>query len=78
MEIKTNISADEIHAILAAEMPADQLSHWYSDLYVKVTPFSSEVISNYRYKNQVSIFRDQISGDPWYEIPFCYDRRLAQ
>lgn len=77
MDIKLNISADEIHAILADKMPADQISHWYSDLYVKVTPFSRAVIANYKYKNQVSIFRDQISGDPWYEIPFSYDRGLA-
>lgn len=76
MKIKTDISADEIHAILADNMPPDQLSHWYSDLYAKVTDFSSAVIANYRYKNQVTIFKDQVTGAPWYEIPFCYDRGL--
>lgn len=73
---KVKIQPGEVYKIMANNMPADQIGHWCSDLYVKVTPFSQNVISNYEYKNIVTVFRDQITGALWYEIPFCYPGRV--
>jgi hypothetical protein len=70
------ITPANIHKELAAGMPKEQISNWYSDLYVKRTPFSAGIIQQYKYKNMVTIFRDAIDGELWYEIPFCFDREV--
>lgn len=41
-----------------------------SDLYLKVTPVSTALISQYDFKENVTKFRDNINHEPWYEIPF--------
>lgn len=70
------IQPSEIYQAVAAVLPPDQIAHWCSDLYIKATPETENLIANYEYKNQVHIFRDQITGAPWYEIPFVYPGRL--
>lgn len=45
----------------------------YSDLYVKVTPVSTEIVNQYEYKKNVTTFVSQIDGTLWYDIPFAYD-----
>jgi hypothetical protein len=44
-----------------------------SDLYALVTDESTAIIENYKFKNNVTIFRDNIDGDLWYDIPFAND-----
>ena len=70
------VTPSNIHRILAEGMPKQQIEHWYSDLYVKVTPFSKEIVSKYTYKNQVKTFIDQIDHELWFDIPFCYDKEV--
>lgn len=70
------ITPGNIYEIVEANMPPEEIAHWCSDLYIKKTPYSESVISNYQYKNLVHVFRDQITGAPWYEIPFCYPGRI--
>lgn len=41
-----------------------------SDLYLKVTPVSTELIGQYDFKENVTRFLDNIDHVPWYEIPF--------
>ena len=41
-----------------------------SDLFLKVTPVSKELISQYDFKENVTTFLDNIDRVPWYEIPF--------
>lgn len=67
------VKACEIHRELSKVLLPDQMAHWYSDLYAKVTPESKEIINQYEYKHMVSVFNDQITHTPWYEIPFCYN-----
>ena len=67
------ITPANIHRILAEEMPAKHISHWYSDLYVKKTAFSAGIIANYEYKHFVTTFIDAIDNECWYEIPFVFD-----
>lgn len=44
-----------------------------SDLYVIITPKSTELIDNYEFKNNVTTFVCQANGTKWYDIPFGYD-----
>ena len=39
------------------EMKLDEIDHHYSDLYLKVTPVSKRLVSEYEFKNQVETFR---------------------
>jgi len=57
--------------MLAAGVPVD---HHESDLYAKVTPESTAIVSAYKFRGIVTRFQSQIAGDGiWYEIPFAYD-----
>lgn len=67
------VTATNIHRVLANGMPANQISHWYSDLYVKKTAFSAGIIANYKYKHFVTTFIGAIDNERWYEIPFAFD-----
>ena len=55
------------------EMKLDEIDHHYSDLYLKVTPVSKRLVSEYEFKNQVETFRSinpKAAGSLWYDIPF--------
>lgn len=41
-----------------------------SDLFLKVTPVSTELIEQYDFKENVKKFIDNIDHELWYEIPF--------
>lgn len=43
-----------------------------SDLYAKVTDISKGIIDKYQFKSNVKMFRNQIDGTLWYDIPFQY------
>ena len=70
------IKPSEIHAALAEVLKPNEISHWYSDLYCKVTPASCAIIDQYEYRNLVTTFIDNIDHVLWYEIPFCYNPNL--
>lgn len=44
-----------------------------SDLYLPVNVASQELVENYEYKGGVTMFRSQIDGEAWYDIPFAYE-----
>jgi hypothetical protein len=52
-----------------ANIPLD--SH-ESDLYAKVTPESEKIISEYKFKDNVSRFKDNINHQMWFDIPFAF------
>lgn len=54
-------------------LPAQDIDHHESDLYLRKTPAADAIIAGYEYKNNVSVFRDAIEHALWYEIPFAYD-----
>lgn len=61
------------------EMKPEEIDHWQTDLYLKVTPVSKRLVEEYDYRNKVSMFT--VLGDGlWYDIPFAYtpewERRL--
>lgn len=49
-----------------------EVGAWQSDLYVKITPISREIVSRYAFKRNVTTFICEIDRLPWYDIPFTY------
>jgi antirestriction protein len=69
----TKKTASLFEEIERSGVPDSDISHWNSDLYLRVTPETTAIIDGYDFKNQVSTFIDEIDGKPWYEVPFAYD-----
>lgn len=70
MEKKLNVL--ELYNALKEQMPPEYINHYYSDLYVKVTPTSTALIEQYEDKFMVNKFVDNIEHKIWYEVPFGY------
>ena len=69
----TKKAASLFEEIERSGVPDSDISHWNSDLYLRVTPETTAIIDGYEFKSQVSTFIDEIDGKPWYEVPFAYD-----
>lgn len=39
------------------KMKPEEIDHWQTDLYLKVTPVSKRLVEEYDYRNQVSMFK---------------------
>lgn len=63
----------------ASGIPID--SH-ESDLYAKVTDESREIVREYPFKGNVRVFKSEVDGTLWYDIPFAYtpwwEKRLSR
>lgn len=70
--MKKKLNVLELYNALKEQMPPEYIDHYYSDLYVKVTPTSTDLIAQYKNKFMVSKFIDNIEHKLWYEIPFGY------
>jgi len=53
-------------------IPENDIDHHASDLYLRKTPETEKLIQEYKYKNLVSTFVDNIDHVVWYDIPFAY------
>lgn len=61
-----------IYEKAVAVLPASDIDHHESDLYLKLSKESAAIVSEYPYKNQVHLFVSQIDGCAWYDVPFGY------
>lgn len=67
-----------IEKLIEAGYPNSDMYHHYSDLYVFVTPLTTQVIDEWFTEQKlnkalfVSRFTDQITGKPMYDIAFQY------
>ena len=52
------------------------VSNWCSDLYIEVNEKTTLLVNDYEYKQNVTLFHDNVTGKKSYEIPFCYDYKL--
>ena len=53
-------------------MQGNEIDHHQSDLYLKVTPVSQELVNNYEFKGNVKRFYSRIDKSEWFDIPFAY------
>jgi hypothetical protein len=56
--------------MIEAEVP---VSGYQSDLYVPVNDTTTEILSHYEFRTNVTTFRNNIDGKMWYDIPFASD-----
>lgn len=68
---KTILTASQLIEEVA-KLPAEDVAQDYtsSSIYLRVTPQTSDLVRNYRYRSGVSTFVDQLEGKIWYEVPF--------
>lgn len=68
--------------LLEVGYPPEDIDHYYSDLYVYVTPLTTKVITEWADENGydsnlrdgvfIQTFKDQITGRKMYDIVFAY------
>lgn len=56
-----------------ATMDAKDIDHHESDLYLRKTKASEQLVSEHEFKKNVKTFKSNIDGTIWYEIPFAYE-----
>ena len=71
MAIPEKLQPGEIHAAAVEILPADDIGHYYSDLYLKRTSAAVALVNRLENKALLSVFRDS-AGVAWYELPFCF------
>ena len=49
-----------------------EISHHESDLYIPVTPETTELVRRYQSRSIVKSFISQTDGKRWYDVPFAY------
>ena len=79
MKLPNAIKPSEILAYAEKHMKPEDidhhgLGHGLDDLYLRVNPISRELVNHLTTKVLVGIFVDNVDGDLWYELPFCYNR----
>ena len=62
---------DIYNAALRA-LPASDIDHHETDLYLKVSKKSDALVADYEYRGNVVHFRSPLDGCLWYDIPFAY------
>lgn len=61
-----------VYEQLQKVVPTEEMGNHESDLYVPVTDETTKIISTYEYAENVSTFKDNISGRLYYDVPFAY------
>lgn len=66
-----------LYEAAAKRLPASDIDHHESDLYLRKTPESVALVNAWiaetGFKASVSTFRCQIDGAIWFDIAFAYD-----
>ena len=75
------MTKQSLYAAMVAVMDEREIDSHESDLYVKITPASIAILKLYDVST-ATVFRSQIDGGMWYDIPFMFDpwweRRAVQ
>lgn len=61
----------EVYAAAVLELPARDIDHHNSDLYLKKTPASVALLERLENRVLLTTFRDP-DGVLWFELPFCF------
>lgn len=49
-----------------------EYSNHESDLYIPVNEQTRALLASYYFRSNVTIFRNNKDGKPWYDVPFAY------
>ena len=74
-----SVEPGNMHSICYTFLPKEDISwdEYSSDLYVRVTEESREIIKELNPNALLSTFIHNIEHDKWYNLPFCKDGRFA-
>ena len=61
----------DVYAVALATLPAADIDHHCSDLYLRVSQESKAIVSRLENKALLSTFKDY-DGVAWYELPLCF------
>lgn len=72
LDLPEAIDVSELKDIATKILPKKDIETHESDLYIRKTPKSTELLNKLKNKNSglLSTFKDNIDGDMWYDIPF--------
>lgn len=70
--MEKDLTPGTIYAVAIATLPPEDIGHHGSDLYIKRTPAAVALVGRLANKAFLSVFRSQIDGCIWYELPFCF------
>ena len=70
--MKKYLTPGTIYTAAVEELPASDIDHHASDLYIRVTPESKALIARFQYRRMVTTFVDSINHVLWYDLPFCF------
>ncbi|MBO5969192.1 MAG: hypothetical protein J6S14_11925 [Clostridia bacterium] len=62
----------DIYTIAVKKLPASDLDHHGTDLYIKSSAAAAALVAEYDFLGNVEIFRSPLDGCAWYDIPFAY------
>ena len=62
----------DIYEKAVAILPPDHIDHHETDLYIKISPESCALVSDYEFRNQVETFLSPLDNCLWFDIPFAY------
>ena len=65
------LTPGEIYAAAVEVLPAADIDHHNSDLYLRITPAAKALVDRLENRALLSVFRDP-DGVAWYELPFCF------
>ena len=77
-DIKKDLTPATIYAVAVEALPACDIDHHASDLYIRVTPDSKALLNRFQYRHMVKTFVDNIDRALWYDLPFCYDPTMTR
>lgn len=72
MAEESEVTPENICEIAMKLLPAEDIDHHETDLYIRKTPESTKLINKMKNKSLLSTFIDNIDHVVWYELPFCY------
>lgn len=61
-----------IYAAALRVLPASDMDHHETDLYLKVSEASAALVASYDFRGNVEKFRSPLDGCLWYDVPFAY------
>lgn len=62
----------DIFAAAVSVLPASDIDHHATDLYLRKTPISSGLVERYRFRCNVTTFCATDGSGMWYDVPFAY------
>lgn len=71
LDTTKDLNPGDIYAEAVRIIPASDIDHHNSDLYLRITPETKVLVNRLNNKILLSWFMDT-EGHWWYELPFCF------